>query len=403
MVETGTIENYAYLRNAKSHIGISTKNSEYLQDWIVYERGNGLALTTINTDVAKMVSWLREIGVEDAADITDRQVLRAYSARLDRVAKGDYSDATLDVDVIVLRKFMCWLHRDENVGRKIVPIKRKKHLNTRTLDEYITREQVMMMRDYALKRGDVRGAAIIMIFFGTGCRRGEIYNANVSDVKVERTHAVIKLNGKTGRRQAPFVISLPEIRAWINCHPCRLPDGKPDLNAPLFVTYNTRGHGNVRLSKKRLGSYVREIATAVGVPKHIKASPHAMRHLSATLNARGLTSVEMNAYYGWSPRSQMPMTYVHTSEEQLQRTILQQNGVIEDTVIEETATVVQCPQCRTINSAGAKYCSMCGIILDERLALTYKDTTSDLNDPDVLKLVVDSKVDTSSKKPQSTQ
>lgn len=390
MRSRGTIEDYTYLRDLDSR-GISQVNAEYLRDWIVYERGNGLALTTINTDISKMIWWLRDIKVDDAAEITDRQVLRAYSDRLDRVAKGDYSDATLDVDVVVLRKFISWLHRDNEKGRSIVPIKRKKHPNTRSLDEYITQEQVIAMRDYALKRGDIRGAALIMIFFGTGCRRGEIYNANVGDVKIGRTHATIKLDGKTGKRQTPFVVSLPEVQDWINCHPCQLADGKPDPDAPLFVTYNTRGHGNVRLSKKRIGSYVRDIATAIGIPKNIKASPHAMRHLSATLNARGLTSAEMNAYYGWSPRSQMPTTYVHTSEEQLQKTILRQNGVIEETPVAETSAVVQCPRCKSINSARARYCSTCSLILDSDLATVFRDATSDLEDPDVLKLIVDNK------------
>lgn len=385
------MKDYPRLSNIRRIRGLSEENARCLEEWVYRERNDGLKLSSIDLDVYKMVQWIRDFGGGDIRAVTPVDIMRAYSVRMDRVAAGEYSDATLDVDVIVLRKFFKWLYGPEE-GSRYVDIKRKKHPNTRTLDEYITREQVMMMRNYAESRGDVRGVALIMLTYGTGARRGEIHAANVRDVKIYRTHATIRLDGKTGVRQSPFVVSLPEIQNWINAHPCRLPDGTVDPDAPLFVTYNTRGHGNVRLSPGRITAYIRGVATAVGVPPDIKASPHALRHLSASENARNFTSAEMERYYGWSRGSQTPATYVHSSDESLKDTILRNNGVVEQEMVSDTAMVTQCPRCKTINAVGARYCSACSLALDENLAKLYNEIVQDLNDSDIIKAVVDAKV-----------
>lgn len=383
MTSSTNPKDYRNLRNP-AEWGLSEANTLHLRRFIDRKRAAGASLSTINTYVEKIRVWIGLLGLDDVRDATADDILAAYLSRLDRVNAGEYSAATLEGDVIALKQFAQVLHGKEAV-KDIVPIARKRPKNRRTSDEYVSVSQVKQMRDYAASTGDIRGVALLMLTYGTGARISEILDAKVRDLKIKQYNAVLSVDGKTGRRDIPFVIGMPELISWLSSHPVKGNDGKVSPDAPLFVTYNTRGHGTRPLSRKRAESYFAKVAHEIGIPDDVKSSPHAFRHRLATIMARKLTIREMNLFFGWSDDSTTALTYIHTSQEELEGSVLEINGVTTSEEAEKgEAFVIQCPSCGKILPSGSQWCTQCRLILDPVLAVQMDSIISDMARKDVM-------------------
>lgn len=67
----------------------------------------------------------------------------------------------------------------------------------------------------------------------------------------------------------------------------------------------------------------------------------------------------------------MPSTYVHMSGRDLDKAILQVNGISTESIKKEEVIMqpVNCPRCQERNSPGSKYCCKCAAILDARTVM----------------------------------
>lgn len=370
MTTSTRIKDYPYLVNPDLFAGIDQRNAMYLRQWIRRERACGIKLITLDRYVLKIYLWLRDMQFKDAKKLTTEDILDAYFRREDRVANETYSKSTLDIDVIVLAKFLKFLVGIER-GSELVPIKRKQTKNRRFSTDYVSMEQVRFMRDEAAKRGDIRGIALLMTCIGTGARIGELLGAKIKDLVIKQCNGVLHVDGKTGPREIPFVIGLPELSTWISVHPCRLPDGRVDPEAPIFCTFATRGHTVHAISTKTAEEFFARMKLLAGVPQEVKATPHAFRHRMATYLARSLTIKEMNMYFGWSPYSTMALTYIHTSRDELEKSILEINGITPPEVEPEKPMALHCPSCNHIISITTTWCPHCRQILDPVLAVRF--------------------------------
>lgn len=390
MTSSTNPKDYRNLRDP-AEWGLSEPNTLHLRRFIDRKRAAGASLSTINTYVEKIRVWIDLLKLDDVKEATSDDILAAYLFRLDRVNAGTYSAATLEGDVIALKQFMQVLHGPKAV-KDIVPIARRRPKNRRTSDEYVSVSHVRKMREFAASTGDTRGVALLMLTYGTGARISEILDAKVRDLKIKQYNAVLSVDGKTGRRDIPFVIGMPELIAWLSAHPVKGKDGKVSPDAPLFVTYNTRGHGIRPLSRKRAEAYFAKVAQAAGVPEDVKSSPHAFRHRMATIMARKLTIREMNLFFGWSDDSTTALTYIHTSQEELEGSVLEINGVtVSEEVEEEDSFVIQCPSCGKILPSGSQWCTQCRLILDPVLAVQMDSIISDMSRRDVMEAYLDSR------------
>lgn len=390
MTSSTNPKDYRNLRDP-AEWGLSESNTLHLRRFIDRKRAAGASLSTINTYVEKIRVWIDLLKLGDVKEATSDDILAAYLFRLDRVNAGTYSAATLEGDVIALKQFMQVLHGPKAV-KDIVPIARRRPKNRRTSDEYVSVSHVRKMREFAASTGDTRGVALLMLTYGTGARISEILDAKVRDLKIKQYNAVLSVDGKTGRRDIPFVIGMPELIAWFSAHPVKGKDGKVSPDAPLFVTYNTRGHGIRPLSRKRAEAYFAKVAQAAGVPGDVKSSPHAFRHRMATIMARKLTIREMNLFFGWSDDSTTALTYIHTSQEELEGSVLEINGVtVSEEVEEEDSFVIQCPSCGKILPSGSQWCTQCRLILDPVLAVQMDSIISDMSRRDVMEAYLDSR------------
>lgn len=361
MVSSKLISDYPNLENPGRLQGISPENATHLKRWVAHCRMEGVSLNAINTNLYRILSWMRVMGMKDATNWTLTDIQEAYLAKDDEVASGNMRGTTLDGEIIVLKKFLRWLHPDI---LEHLTLKRKQTVLYWTLDDIIDETDIRKMCNVARAEGNLRFIALAMIIYGTGARVSEILDADISDVKFNRTDGSIRLRGKTGERQATFVAGMAELERWINVHPCRLPNGQVDSGAPLFVTYDTRGHSNNRLNRKTVGAEFSEYKAKAGISSEKKANPHAIRHLSITRDAEVLNHVELCLRHGWSPKSQMPLRYVHTHEVAVKNKILGLYGVESPEEPELQSMAIQCPRCSKIMATDDMYCSICGHSFD---------------------------------------
>lgn len=79
---------------------------------------------------------------------------------------------------------------------------------------------------------------------------------------------------------------------------------------------------------------------------------------------------ELRILAGWTKESNMAATYIHLSGGDVDRKLLAKNGLIKDDeeLLLKTLNPGKCPRCSAENPVDAKYCSICGLILDQNLS-----------------------------------
>jgi len=157
-----------------------------------------------------------------------------------------------------------------------------------------------------------------------------------------------------------LIASAPYITAWLNDHP---KNENPD--SYLWVTCDYRSQ---RLKYWRVTVILKTAAKRAAVRKAV--NPHNFRHSRATHLAKHLTEAQMNEYMGWVQGSDMPSTYVHLSGRDVDQALLKLNNIQTDEISgqEKDFTVRRCVKCDLENPPSNKFCSRCGMILDEKAA-----------------------------------
>jgi integrase/recombinase XerC len=142
----------------------------------------------------------------------------------------------------------------------------------KTLLELCDRSTLKGKRDYAIFR----------LLWSNALRRGEISNANVTDLDIDNRCLWIQGKGRgTDKEKIELgLATLDAIQDWLTAR------GRVRKNSPLFCTldYCTKGH---RLSGEAIYTIVRELAEQAGIKKRL--SPHRIRHssITAALDATG--------------------------------------------------------------------------------------------------------------------
>jgi len=378
MTRSNNIEDYPYLTDT-SLWHISETNTKYVQNFISLQRVKGIHLSSVLNYARIIILFIRYVGREDVLTLTQDDILRVF-LQVDSGGSGATSNQFYIISRLFLKKYKTKEELDN-----LYPFTKKNPINKHETSDYITLEDVRRMRDYAESQGDVRSMALIMMLFGTGARISELLDARICDVEIKQYSGILSVNGKTGKRKIPFVIGLTEIITWINAHPL-----KDNKESPLFVTYNTKGNKVQKISTKTVTNYFRNVKKVLGIPADVKCNPHAFRHLLATTMAKKLTLREMNRLFGWSDGSNTAITYLHTSDKDLEASILEFNGVITNEEVEEKPDMfIQCPSCNAILPPGAVQCPKCRMILDPVLAVQLNNITEDAKKRDLLKDYID--------------
>jgi phage FluMu protein Com len=86
--------------------------------------------------------------------------------------------------------------------------------------------------------------------------------------------------------------------------------------------------------------------------------------------------MELRMIAGWEKNSAMPEIYVHLSGEDIDRKVLLNAGLIEESEDEKKDKALEakkCPRCKTLNAYDSKYCSTCSFVLDMQTAIKIEE------------------------------
>lgn len=294
---------------------------------------------------------------------------------LDEVNKGDLQDyiifrrnnnkqRTVNGDIIALRKFFDWLKPKNDFFENIKVKQPKSYL---PVDQLITVDDVKSMLS-ACKRQ--RDRAWLMMLWDTGCRLDEVLSRNINHVQFDEYGATMIVDGKTGMRKVRLIDSLPDLRLWLNQHPM-----KNNPNAPLFVTERRYDHKEGKIMEERrldhntIQNTLKTISRLARIKKNVHA--HALRHARLThFVKQGFMESELRILAGWTGGSNMAAIYVHLAGADVDKKLLIKNGLMtnDEELIFKTLKPGKCPRCSNENPVDAKFCNVCGFVLDRVIA-----------------------------------
>lgn len=276
-----------------------------------------------------------------------------------KIERSNYSEWTKHDYRVTLKKFFRWLrHCEDGYPPEVKWLRTtmRKH-RTKLPEEILTQEEVQAMITAATS---ARDKAFIAALYESGCRVGELLNLQIRQIQPHQHGFQITVTGKKGPRRLLLIASAPYLTDWLNQHP----KGQ-DPQASLWVTDDYRSS---RLTYSRLSDVLRTIAKRASIKKAV--NPHNFRHSRATHLAKHLTEAQMNEYMGWVQGSDMPSTYVHLSGRDVDNALLKLNNisVSDKDSTSENFSLKTCPRCSQSNPPANKFCSRCGMILDEKTA-----------------------------------
>ncbi len=223
---------------------------------------------------------------------------------------------------------------------------------------------------------ELRDKALLALLADCSGRVGEIVNTTIKDVKLSEISAegakyshlvgTIKLRGKTGERTNQLFYSVSYLRLWLMSHPLK---NEPD--APLFIATKECRYGQ-RLTSVGINKILQRAALRAGVKRHIHA--HLFRHTNLTKMARLLSESELEIHAGWGSESNMASVYVHLTEKDVAKKILEKYGIVKlEYESQETMLIPQiCPNtvCSYQNPGEAQFCAKCGYPLSLKTAVS---------------------------------
>jgi len=278
---------------------------------------------------------------------------------VNQIERSPYAEWTKHDYKVALKKFYrCLRKYEDGYPPEVKWIRTTMRKNRLKLPEdMLTQEEIKSMVRAAKTNRD---KALIASLYESGCRIGELLNIKMKQIHPHPHGFQITVTGKKGPRRLLLIASAPYITAWLNDHP---KNENPD--SYLWVTCDYRSQ---RLKYWRVTVILKTAAKRAAVRKAV--NPHNFRHSRATHLAKHLTEAQMNEYMGWVQGSDMPSTYVHLSGRDVDQALLKLNNIQTDEISgqEKDFTVRRCVKCDLDNPPSNKFCSRCGMILDEKAA-----------------------------------
>jgi len=270
---------------------------------------------------------------------------------------------TVHNDIVELRMFFKWLVPDNDYFEGI---KSKSPKNTLPVEQLVTPTDVTCLVNACQSQRD---RAIIMLLWDSAARLNEALELKVGSIQFDNNGGVVIVNGKTGMRRIRLIDSVPDLQNWINMHPMR-----DDSNAPLFVTTRLYEGQYRPLNERTVQNMMKTVTNRANITKNVH--PHALRHAKLThLAKQGFSEMELRIIAGWENNSDMPAVYIHLSGADVEKKILEKNGLVEpDEEIKTLPTKPKsCPRCKTKNAYDSQYCMNCSMVLDPKKAKEIED------------------------------
>lgn len=282
---------------------------------------------------------------------TDKDVERALNVLK---KKGTYSEWTIEGYKQTFKKFYTWMNNEKSVSwikRNNKPAYKKKP------DFVITQGEVDLLVSSC---DNARDKAIFSLLYDTGIRIGELLTLRIKDVSFDDYGMKILVTGKTGPRIVRAIgDSVGYVKGWMNVHPDQFNE-----DAVLFCQFQNSHIELNHYAVYNMFNKVKRRAIKIGFPKNKRINPHKFRHNRATELASKVKGPVLEKEMGWIPSSRMTRVYVHLSDEDADRAILEAQGVKVEKKLEPIRKARICLYCKSPNPAIGKYCLQCGRPLD---------------------------------------
>jgi len=232
----------------------------------------------------------------------------------------------------------------------------------------VTPESLLTVKDVnAIIRNaeNERDKALIAVLYEAALRPGELLTMKVGSVEFKDNYCIISVNGKTGIKRIPIVVSYKYLLDWLEKHP-----RKADPEAPLWASLSNNAKGN-RVSYAYLRKLLKRLAQRAGINRDVW--PYLLRHSCLTSLAKNLTESKLALFAGWTQGSKMTKRYVHFSARDLEETVLEIHGLKPSSKSDELFSLIECPRCGRKNAPDAARCGYCGYVLDKELAIKIEE------------------------------
>jgi integrase len=384
---------------------LSKENALTICNYIIdVKREINPKLNTIRTAIQHISELSKAVGIEKKfADMTRDDILLF----LDHYRKLENDDPmhkwinTYKSNRSVMLRFFKWLQYGDVSGdpkkrdklsatnkepkciQDIPKLKRREVSSYKPSDMWTAEDDLLFLKWVTNKRD----RCYHMMSRDLSPRPHEILSLKIKDVMFKLTpdgkkqYAEVWLNGKTGPRQTPLTQSIPYVKDWLSEHPSR-----NNPNSPLFVSVNNHRNGRKRLAANsmfRIYDYYKKVffpklledpAVSNQGKEKIKAlltkpwNPYVRRHTGLTEKSKILKdSTLFKQYAGWSPNSNMAQKYVHYFDNESSGSLLEAYGIIPKNSGSSSGvdllTPKLCPNCNEGNTADAKFCAKCRIVL----------------------------------------
>ncbi len=273
---------------------------------------------------------------------------------------GNLQNKTWSTKGAFIKSFFKWLYKSDEYPQNVKWIKTTvKNKNHKLPSDLLTKNEIKAMADMT---GNLSDKAFIMVLYDSACRINEILNLKIKDVSFDQYGSVIVVDGKTGMRRIRLIESSPDLLKWINNHP-----KKQERDEPLFIYLSDKNRYKLftkGISYDSAKIIIKAIAKRAGIKKRVH--PHLFRHSRLTELAKILSESELKKFAGWTGSSTMAGIYVHLSGADIDNKMLERYGLLNknDDPDKDTLKPKECPKCKEINPNTAKFCYVCGMLLD---------------------------------------
>lgn len=351
----------AYIQDVLERPGILPQQREVLKRFDTeQDKNEGLSITTRKGQIIVLFNFAK--AVQKPFKDMQREDIEQYLYSLKILP------VSLDFHKIIIRKFFKWVYQSDSYPDVVKWIKLKRQRTRKLPEDMLTLQEVRALVDAA---DNPRDRALVSILYESGCRLSEVTNILQKDVKIDQYGAIIVVNGKTGMRRIRLIDSAPDLTLWLNNHPL-----KGDNN-PLF---NDRRFRLQSLGQDGVQKVLQALTKRAGITKHVH--PHLLRHTRLTALAKDFTESELKIMAGWSGDSRMAGIYVHLSGADIERKQLERAGLIGRDERQKEENLLKphdCPRCKEVNPATAKFCYKCGMALDLKTAVEMEDVEKGLD------------------------
>ena len=268
------------------------------------------------------------------------------------IERSDYSEWSKYDFKITVRKFYKWLRKTEGYPEEVAWMKVSlKNGNMKLPEQMLSEDEVKKLIEVARNSME---KAIIAVLYESGCRIGEILTMRIKCIAFDEYGAQIVVSGKTEPRRVRIISSVPYLQDWLNDHPFK-------DDAESWVWLNKRRDC---LKYNSIMDILRGLKKASGIKKPL--NPHNFRHSRATFLASHFTERQLRMFFGWRD-NRMPDIYVHMAGKDVDTAILKLYGieVKENNNCESKLKPRNCPRCKEVNPVTNKFCSKCGMVIDE--------------------------------------